>query len=264
MKKTTLLTGATDGIGLEAAKMFVQDGHILLLHGRNKEKLEKTKETLLSINKEAQIYLYQAYFSSLSQVKKMIEEIKENHTTIDVLINNAGIFVVKPEDSFTQDGLDIRFSVNTVAPYLITSGLLCLLWDDSRVVNLSSAAQAPLNYQALTNPNEISDSEAYAQSKLAITMMTMAMSEQYPNGPTFIAVNPKSFLGSKMVKEAYGQEGFDIQIGADIIYRASLSSEFQGASGKYYDNDYQMFDDPHRYAMNKENRLKLMEYLHQL
>lgn len=264
MNKTILLTGATDGIGLETAKMFVSQGHTLLLHGRNKQKLETTKQLLLAINKDASIELFQADFSSLEDVKKMVEEVKQKHTTIDIIINNAGVYVVNEADAYTIDGLDVRFSVNTVAPYLLTEGLLSLLNETSRVVNLSSAAQSPLNYEALTTKGRISQSDAYAQSKLGITMWTMSLSEIYPNGPLFVSVNPKSFLGSKMVKEAYGHEGYDLQIGADILYRAALSKEFEGKSGAYYDNDYQMFDEPHPYAMNQNNRLKLMEYLHQL
>lgn len=64
-------------------------------------------------------------------------------------------------------------------------------------------------------------------------------------GPTVLAVNPGSMLGSKMVKDAYGVSGGDINIGADILTRAGLSEEFEGVTGKYYDNDSRKLSLPH-------------------
>jgi hypothetical protein len=57
------------------------------------------------------------------------------------------------------------------------------------------------------------------------------------NGPMIVAVNPASLLATSMVKDAYGIEGSDIRIGADILVRAALSDEFANASGKFYDKD---------------------------
>jgi hypothetical protein len=71
-------------------------------------------------------------------------------------------------------------------------------------------------------------------------------------GPAVIAVNPKSFLGSKMVKKAYGIDGADLNIGADILTRAALSDEFANASGLYFDNDIGQFSSPHPDALNEQ------------
>ena len=70
------------------------------------------------------------------------------------------------------------------------------------------------------------------------------------DGPSVIAVNPGSMLGTKMVKEAYGVAGGDVGIGADILYRAALSDEFATASGKYFDNDAGRFARPHPDALD--------------
>ncbi|MEM6266571.1 MAG: oxidoreductase, partial [Pseudomonadota bacterium] len=78
-------------------------------------------------------------------------------------------------------------------------------------------------------------------------------------GPAMIAVNPASFLGSKMVKEAYGRAGHDLGIGADILTRAALSDEFSGASGRYYDNDRQAFFSPHPDAMSHAKNAALIQ-----
>ncbi len=80
-------------------------------------------------------------------------------------------------------------------------------------------------------------------------------------GVNIISVNPKSFLGSKMVREAYGRQGYDLKLGADILRRAALSAEFKNASGKYFDNDYGVFSEPHPFALNENNRKELLKAL---
>ena len=127
-----------------------------------------------------------------------------------------------------------------------------------RVINVSSAAQAPVNLEALTGAGHLSDSQAYAQSKLAITMWSYAMSLSHDQ--VVVAVNPGSLLGSKMVKEAYGIPGKDMSIGAEILYQAALSSKkFERASGKYFVNDSGDFCQPHPHAMNKMKSQEVVE-----
>lgn len=72
------------------------------------------------------------------------------------------------------------------------------------------------------------------------------------NGPMIVAVNPRSMLGSKMVKEAYGVDGGDLRVGGDILCHAALSDEFADASGKYFDNDIGQFSTPHPDALNPQ------------
>ncbi len=251
MQKTILLTGATDGIGLETAKTLVSMGHCVLLHGRSVTKLEKVTAMLSTLPGDGQVESYVADLADMGAVKNLAQAVAQNHTSLDVLINNAGVF--QTPNSITQEGLDIRFVVNTLAPYVLTQRLLPLLGTSGRVVNLSSAAQASVNLEALAGRTRLSTNAAYAQSKLAMTMWsrTMALSLQ-DNGPMVVAVNPGSMLGTKMVKEAFGVSGGSIRIGADILVRASLSDEFQQASGKYFDNDSGRFAAPHPDALHPQ------------
>lgn len=244
MTKTLLLTGATDGIGLETAKMLAPLGHTLLLHGRNPSKLEALAKTISAIEGAGEVKTYQADLSDLAEVDAFADAVTADVQSLDALINNAGVFVMS--NALTKDGYDARFMVNTIAPYLLTRKLLPLMTTGGRVVNLSSAAQAPVSLDALHGQRALSDGEAYAQSKLAITMWSAHLAAELgENGPVVVAVNPASFLGSKMVKEAYGRAGHDLSIGADILVRAALSDEFAGASGRYYDNDRRSFSPPH-------------------
>ncbi|MEL6675451.1 MAG: SDR family NAD(P)-dependent oxidoreductase [Bacteroidota bacterium] len=260
MKKTILLTGATDGIGLETANMLVAKGHHVLLHGRNQAKLSELTSRLAAMG-PGTVESYLADLSSLAKVDRLAQEIAEQHAQLDVIINNAGVYqapVVR-----TAEGLDIRFAVNTLAPYVLTKQLSPLLPDGGRVVNLSSAAQAPVSLKALKGGPSLSHGAAYAQSKLAITSWTRLFAQNHPH-ILAVSVNPGSYLGSKMVKEAFGMEGREISIGADIVSRAALSPEFEGHAGEYYDNDAGRFGPPHPEALDAEKSRQLMQTMEAL
>lgn len=252
MQKTILITGSTDGIGLETAKMLVTQGHHVLLHGRNAEKLAAVQQKLTALTGAGKIESYVADFSRMADVASLAKQVTEKHKRLDVLINNAGI--LKTPKPVTQDGLDVRFAVNTLAPYLLTQKLLPLMKPSGRVINLSSAAQSPVNLEALTGKVKLSDDlKAYAQSKLAITMWSYSLAYALKNkGPVVIAVNPGSLLATKMVKEGFGMAGHDIGIGADILVRLALADEFDNASGKYFDNDAGRFTSPHADALDPQ------------
>jgi NAD(P)-dependent dehydrogenase (short-subunit alcohol dehydrogenase family) len=79
----------------------------------------------------------------------------------------------------TQYVLDVRFSVNTIAPFLLTKKLVPSLSTNARVVNVSSAAQAPVNIQALAGKIKFSDMEVYSQSKLGIINWTSQLVEEF-------------------------------------------------------------------------------------
>lgn len=237
MPKTILITGATDGIGLLTAQRLAAEGHRLLLHGRSAEKLAATAQGMEGAE------TWRADLSDLAAVERLGREIRARHDRLDVVINNAG--VLKAPQTRTAAGFDLRFVVNTLAPWVLTQALLPILPPEGRVVNLSSAAQAPVDIAALEGRRSLGDMEAYAQSKLALTLWTQAMARALPEGPVFIAVNPGSLLASKMVKEGFGVAGNDLSIGAGILCRAALSEEFASASGRYYDNDRGGFGQPH-------------------
>ena len=256
MTKTILITGSTDGLGLETAKHFAKDGHRVLLHGRSAEKLSRASDEIGATSS------YVADLSSIAGARKLSDEVAANHDAIDVLINNAGVYRVK--ETRTPDGFDMRFMVNTIAPYVLTKDLMPLLGTASRVVNLSSAAQVPYNLDALRNGTQMDTHAAYAQSKLALTAWTAELAARHPDGPALYAVNPGSLLATTMVKEGFGVSGNDIGIGVDILVRASLSSEFDGKSGLYFDNDSKAFRALHPFAATKKNRTDLIDVLDEL
>lgn len=264
MRKTILVTGSTDGIGLETAKLLASNGHNVLLHGRNQAKLADAQQVVSLVADTGQIETYVADLSRLDEVEALANAVAEKHSTLDVLINNAGVF--RTPQPITEEGLDVRFVVNSIAPYLLTQRLLPLLGSSGRVVNLSSAAQSPVNIEALAGRLNLADDfAAYAQSKLALTMWSRHMAHaQSGKGPAIIAVNPGSMLGSKMVKEGFGVAGNDLGIGAEILARAALSEEFSAASGLYFDNDSNQFTAPHLDALDVQKTERVVRTIEAL
>ena len=249
MQKTILITGSTDCFGFETAKILASQRHNVLLHGRNLEKLEQVQKTLLELKGGGAVEIYVADLSLMDNVEELAKTVAEKHSKLDVLINNAGVY--NASNPVTQDGLDVRFAVNTIAPYLLTQRLLSLLGTSGRVINLSSAAQSTVQVEALTGRVKLRDGAAYAQSKLALTMWSRSLALSLKDsGPIIMAINPGSMLGSKMVKQAFGVTGGDIRIGAEILTRAALTDEFKTASGKYFDNDSGQFSSPHPDALD--------------
>jgi NAD(P)-dependent dehydrogenase (short-subunit alcohol dehydrogenase family) len=254
MSKIILITGATDGIGLETARKLKSLGHTVIIHGRNEEKLSK-------VSNELGVESIKADFSNLLDVNVMVDTILGKYENIDVLINNAGVY--KTSNPRTKNGYDIRYVVNTFAPYLLTKKLLPLL-KGGRVINLSSAAQASVDFEAMLGKVEMNDFEAYAQSKLAITMWTRQMADEVgDDGPVLIAVNPGSLLGTKMVKEGFNTSGNDINIGVNILVSLSLDVKHISHSGEYYDNDNQRYAPPQADGLDEEKTKKLVAILNE-
>lgn len=226
------------------------------MHGRNEAKLKKAAELV------GGAAVFQADLSHMEEVVALAGTVRAQYETIDVLINNAGI--LKTSDVETPAGRDIRFDVNTLAPYILTKRLLPIMPQTGRVVNLSSAAQAAVDLAAMRDFQPMRDMDAYAQSKLAITIWTAELAREMPDGPVIVAVNPGSLLATKMVKQGFGIDGNDLNIGADILVRACLSTEFASATGTYFDNDSGVFAAPHHAAGDPAHVTAVIEMIGKL
>lgn len=265
MTKTILITGSTDGIGKLAALKLAEAGHQVYVHGRNADKLTSVIAEVKAVATGAavdNIGGFVADFSDLNAVRKMAAEVNNKLPKLDVLINNAGINTTA--SAMTKDGLDVRFVVNYLAPHELTNALSPLLKKSSkaRIVNLSSAAQDPISYKAFVGQERLDDKDAYAQSKLALTMWSMDLADTVAaDDINVIAVNPGSLLNTKMVDEAYGEYWSSADKGANILAELAISDDFANDSGKYFDNDIKdgvhgdargEFGQPHADALDKE------------
>ncbi len=174
----------------------------------------------------------------------MATEIQQSLPKLDILINNAGVY--KSPVQKNQNGLDIRYVVNYLAPFLLTKELLPLLkkGNTPRIINLSSAAQAPVSIEALKGNIPLNEMEAYAQSKLALTMWSLYLA-QTESLVTTIAVNPGSLLNTNMVQQGWGFHRSSADKGRDILCNLAILEEHKNASGQYFDNDMEAFNTIH-------------------
>lgn len=137
--KTILITGATDGIGKETAKALAKQGHIVIIHGRNKQKAENVRKELIADTGNKQIDILIADLLLLADVRRAADEFKGKYDRLDVLINNAGAFFSKVRET-TKEGLEKTIALNLLSPLLLTELLLDVLTksQSARIINLSS------------------------------------------------------------------------------------------------------------------------------
>ncbi|WP_417488167.1 SDR family NAD(P)-dependent oxidoreductase [Maricaulis sp.] len=261
MSKTILITGATDGLGLATARALVSQGHRVLVHGRSAAKLDAALQSLQGLDGGGAVEVFRADLSELQGVDALAAKLAARDGKLDVVINNAGVFRL-PAGSRNSAGIDLRVFINMIAPYRLTQALLPLMPADGRVINLSSAAQAPVEPDAVIGSIDLDDGQAYAQSKLGLTMWSAWLAGRIgQGGPGIIAVNPGSFLKTKMVREAYGVSGNNIDVGVQVLVRAALDDTFSRATGRYFDNDKGGFAEPHRDALDGEKCARLVDLL---
>ena len=112
-----MVTGVTDGIGKEAVKMLVKEGHKVIIQGRNPEKIKKVMEEIKSQNKDADLDSAVADLLSFKQIKIMCDELIQKYDHLDVLVNNAGA-VFDVVRKLTEDGEERTFQLNVYFPIL--------------------------------------------------------------------------------------------------------------------------------------------------
>jgi len=256
--KTIFITGSTDGIGKLAAILLAKEGHTVYLHGRKAEKLQTVIDEVKELAQTDKVMGYTADFSDFEAVRQLADKVLQELPAIDILINNAGVF--KSGVTQGKNGLDIRLAVNYFAPLILTNALLPLLQKrpGGRIINLSSAAQAPVSMPALRGQLPLSQDAAYAQSKLALTMWSFHLAQAHPE-LNVLAVNPGSLLNTKMAQEAYGTHWSSADKGAQILYDLAVADSFQSATGQYFDNDRGSFGEPHPDAKNPAKIQQLLE-----
>ncbi len=175
-----LITGATNGIGLATARALVSTERILVIHGRDEVRLQAARETLLEISPQAEVHTLRADFASLSEVRDMAAEFGAQFGRLDILINNAGLLTDARQTG--KDGFELTFTVNHLAPMLLTWSLLPLLRASApaRIMfNSSSAAgDARPNLDDLQSKSWHGGWAAYANTKLANMLMSNLLAEK--------------------------------------------------------------------------------------
>ena len=238
-----LITGATDGLGKATARQLASQRATVLLHGRDRERGEATLREIRQATGNDRLRVYLADFSSLTQVRRLAEEVQAHHDRLDVLINNAGIGGGTPTSprQESQDGVELCFAVNYLAPFLLTHLLLPLLRRSApaRIVNVASAGQAPVDFDDVMLTRHYTPLRAYRQSKLAQIMFTFELAdrlrERGETGVTVNALHPASLMPTKMVFEMFGRTMSTLEEGAEATVRLAVSPELEGVTGRYFE-----------------------------
>ena len=233
---TILVTGATDGLGKRVARELAGMGATVLLHGRSPERLGATLEELRRETGSEKLGSYVADLSSLGEVRGMAERVLSEHDRLDVLVNNAGIISRERENS--EDGHELTFAVNHLSHFLLTGLLLPLLRESapSRIVNVASAGQSPIDFGDPMLEKGYDAMGAYTRSKLAQVLFTFELAGRLrDSGVTVNALHPASLMDTKMVRDAIGYTMSTVEEGAGVVVRLAASSELEGVTGRYFD-----------------------------
>jgi NAD(P)-dependent dehydrogenase (short-subunit alcohol dehydrogenase family) len=238
---TVLVTGATDGLGKALALELASNGAAVLIHGRDEDRIERTLDELRQRGENDRIRSYRADFASLRQVGELAQELLANEQELHLLVNNAGIGTDLPgggERGESEDGIELRFAVNYLAPFLLTQRVLPLLRSSApaRIVNVSSAGQAPLDFDDVMLERRYSGGQAYGQSKLAQVMFTLDVAAELDgSGVTANCLHPGTYMPTKMVHAA-GIEPMDsLESGMLATKQLVTSPDLERVTGRYFD-----------------------------
>jgi NAD(P)-dependent dehydrogenase (short-subunit alcohol dehydrogenase family) len=207
-----LITGATDGIGRRTAEVLAGDGVELIVHGRSADKLAALAAELARVPGAGPITTVQADLGDLDQVRAMAAELLARFDRLEVLINNAGVFMV--ERRLSPQGHELTWTVNVLAPVLLGHLLRTILRagrDGGRVIDVASIAhlRGSLRWDDFDLGEQFSPYTAYAQSKLALIMLGREFARRVgEHGPIAVSLHP-GVVSTKLLKTGFGMEGSD-------------------------------------------------------
>ena len=218
-QRVILVTGSTGGLGRETALALAREGDHVIIHGRNVQRAEQVIQEIEEDGRGSAKF-YRADFASLDETKSLANAILADYDRLDVLINNAGVFLPDQlERRVTDDGYELHFQVNYLAGYVLTGMLLPLLEasPSSRIVNVASG-QRPLDFDDLMLEKDYQGLEAYFRSKNAQIMMTFAMEADLSKRNISInALFPSGLMNTDMVIEAGFEPESSVETGRDAL-----------------------------------------------
>ena len=267
-EQTILVTGATDGLGRGLARELAGAGARLLVHGRADDRGLETVEQLRRESGNEDVHWLRADLSSLDEVRGLADQVIAEYDHLHGLVNNAGIGTTLPGDGTrmeSQDGFELRFAVNYLAGYLLTRRLQPLLIASApaRIVSVSSAGQAPIDFEDVMLERHYSGVQAYCQSKLAQVMFTYDLAEEL-DAASVIAncLHPGTYMPTKMVHAAGVTPVTALEDGIRATFRLIGDPALDGITGRYFNGVREAEPDPQ--ARDPLARRRLRELSDQL
>jgi NAD(P)-dependent dehydrogenase (short-subunit alcohol dehydrogenase family) len=233
--KTVLVTGSTDGVGRMVAARLGAMGARVFVHGRDAERGARVVAEIESGGGTATFL--PADFADLAAVRRLAAAVRQTTDRLDILINNAGIGTAGGVRQESADGFELRFAVNYLAGFLLTSLLLPLIKASApaRIVNVSSGGQQPIDFADVMLIRGYSGARAYCQSKLAQILFTIDLAAALKGtGVTVTCLHPATYMDTAMVRRAGVAPLSTVAEGAEAILNLAISPALAGRTGLYF------------------------------
>jgi NAD(P)-dependent dehydrogenase (short-subunit alcohol dehydrogenase family) len=273
--KRVLITGATNGIGKQAALALLKLGADVVIVGRDEIKTRKVSIDLRVLSGSSRIDMLVADLSSMDEVRRIAAEFRAKYDHLDVLLNNAGAVFADYQRS--ADGYEMTFALNHISYFLLTHLLLDMLkktakeQGEARIVNVSSSAhrKATLRLDNLRDASGHSFMNSYGASKLMNVQFTYALARRLEGTTVTVnAVHPGLVstgfgrntgpVWSGLIKIAQKLFAISPQKGAETLVYLAASPEVAGISGKYWHAKKQKRSSDNSY--DKEQQQRLWDY----
>ena len=231
---------------------------------RDLEAAARVREEIIARVPGAEVHSVRCDLASLASVRLCAQVIRSRFGAIALLINNAGM--VSTRHRISEDGFELTFATNHLAPFLLTRLLLDRMATPARIVNVASRIhyRAALGLDEVTNARARYNSRAaYAQSKLANVMFTLALARRLgARGVTANCLHPGVVATNllprwlRLVKPFISREMFDAERGAKTTLHVALSQDLADVSGCYFD-EYQRRQAPSACAVDSDQQESL-------
>ena len=225
--KIVLITGATSGIGRVTAFGLARKGAMLILVGRNNEKLDRVANEIEVETGNNQIDKMLCDLTSMQSVRKLASEIRMKYKKLDVMINNAGEII--NERRTTVDGFEYTLGLDHLSHFLLTMLLLDIIKASapSRIINVSSMAHTfgHIDFDDFMSEKKYTAGKAYGQAKLANVLFTYELARRLQGtGVTVNCLHPGG-VRTNFGKEMKGAWRIFIWIGRPFLISAKKGAE---------------------------------------
>jgi len=260
--KTVLVTGSTDGVGRYVAARLAGAGAKVLIHGRDSARARTLADEIRRQGRGDAVF-YAADLSSLAGARGLAQAVLADHKRLDIFISNAGIGSQNqgPQRQTSADGHELRFAVNYLSGFLLAYLLLPLLKASapSRIVNVASLGQHPIDFDDVMITRGYSGSRAYAQSKLAQIMFTIDLADELKGtGVTVNSLHPATYMNTTMVRAGGITPVSTVEQGGEAILHLAVGEDMAGKSGLFFNGMNEARANPQAYDAAARKRLRAL------